>query len=234
MEGLPQLVMMTQRGGIPHLRETLENILDWPLSEGTDFILAEAAITRRFPTQHGHHSSAPTYGIVLELGKREAYGQLSYPSFGASYSSDIGRQRARCVRRMYNTDGGTTASTIYTITAVPEWVENVHLLDSEHSITVVQIRGAPISAGPKASVIKSLEAQAYANYFLFTAEDLMSDVTHAMLPRPELIFIYTQMDYEQQEGNNKPLRTPEMILQVRLRAARNCDCCGARHGTTDT
>ena len=118
---------------------------------------------------------------------------------------------------MYNTDGGQSASTIYTLTAVPEWVENVHLLDSEHSITVVQIRGAPISAGPKASVIKSLEAEAYANYFLFTAEDLMSDVIHAMLPRPELIFIYTQMDYEQQEWNNKPLRIPEMILQVRLR-----------------
>ena len=76
---------------------------------------------------------------------------------------------------MYNTDGGQTASTIYTITAVPEWVENVHLLDSEHSITVVQIRGAPISARPKASVIKSLEAEAYANYFLFTADNLMSD-----------------------------------------------------------
>ena len=28
VEGLPQNVMMTQRGGIPHLRETLENILD--------------------------------------------------------------------------------------------------------------------------------------------------------------------------------------------------------------
>ena len=142
---------------------------------------------------------------------------LSYPSFGASYSGTIGRQRARCVRRMYNTDGGRSASTIYTLTAVPDWVKNVHLLDSEHSITVVQIRGAPISAGPKASVVKSLEAEAYANYFLFTAEDLMLDVTHAMFPRPELIFIYTQMDYEQQEGNNKPLRIPEMILQVRFR-----------------
>ena len=95
---------------------------------------------------------------------------------------------------MYNTDGGQTASTIYTITAVPDWVENVHLLDSEHSITVMQIRGAPISAGPKASVIKSLEAEAYANYFFLMAEDLMSDITHAMLPRLELIFIYTQMD----------------------------------------
>ena len=118
---------------------------------------------------------------------------------------------------MYNTDGGQTALTIYTITAVPDWVENEHLTDSEHSITVVQIRGAPISAGPKASIIKSLEAEAYANYFLFTAEDLMSDVTHAMFPRPELIYIYTQMDYEQQEGNNKPIRIPEMILQVRMR-----------------
>ena len=118
---------------------------------------------------------------------------------------------------MYNTDGGQTASTIYTITAVPDWVENEHLTDSEHSITVVQIGGAPISAGSKALIIKSLEAEAYANYFLFTAEDLMSDVTHAMFPRPELIYIYTQMDYEQQEGNNKPIRIPEMILQVRMR-----------------
>ena len=68
VEGLPQQVMMTQRGGIPHLRETIENILDWPLSEGTDFILAEAAITRQYPTQHGHHSTAATYDIALELG----------------------------------------------------------------------------------------------------------------------------------------------------------------------
>ena len=47
VEGLPQQVMMTQRGGIPHLRETLENILDWPLSEGTDFILAAPDNTQR-------------------------------------------------------------------------------------------------------------------------------------------------------------------------------------------
>ena len=118
---------------------------------------------------------------------------------------------------MYNTDGGQTASTIYTITAVPDWVENEHSTDTAHSITVVQTRGAPISDGPKASIIKSLEAEAYANYFLFTAEDLMSDVTHVMFPRSELIYIYTQMDYEQQEGNNKPIRVPEMILQVRMR-----------------
>ena len=84
--------MMTQRGGIPHLRETIENILDWPLVEGTDYILAEAAITRRYPTEHGRHSSAATYDIALELGKREAFGQLSYPPFGASYFSTLGRQ----------------------------------------------------------------------------------------------------------------------------------------------
>ena len=82
------------------------------------------------------------------------------------------------------------ASTIYTVTAVPDWVENEHFTDSEHSITVVQIRGAPISAGPKAATIKSLEAEAYANYFLVTAEDLMTDVTQAMFPRPELIYIH--------------------------------------------
>ena len=98
--------MMIQRGGIPHLRETIENILDWPILKGTVFILAEAAITRQYPTEHGRHSSAATYGIALELGKRESFGQLSYPSFGASYSGTLGRQQTRCVRRMYNTDGG--------------------------------------------------------------------------------------------------------------------------------
>ena len=92
VEGLPQQVMMTQRGGIPHLRETIENILDWPLLEGTDFILAEAAITRQYLMEHGRHSSAATYGIALELGKRESFGQLSYPSFGASCSGTLGRQ----------------------------------------------------------------------------------------------------------------------------------------------
>ena len=45
----------------------------------------------------------------------------------------------------------------------------------------------------------------------------MADVTQAMFSRPELIYIYTQMDYEQQEGNNKPIRVSEMILQVRMR-----------------
>jgi hypothetical protein len=45
----------------------------------------------------------------------------------------------------------------------------------------------------------------------------MTDVTQAMLPRPELLYIYTQMDYKHQEGGNKPTRVPEMILQVRLR-----------------
>ena len=147
--------------------------------------------------------------MTLELGKREAYGQLTLPSFGASYSGTLGRQRARCVRRGYNTDGGQTASTIFTITAVPDWAEDTHLTDSDYSITVVQIRGAPISAGHRAAAVKSQEAEAYANYFLFTVEDLMSDVTQAMSPRPELLYIYTQMDYEQQEGSNKPTKVPE-------------------------
>ena len=119
--------MMAQRGGIPQLRETIKNILDWPLAEGTDYILAETSITRRYPTKHGRQSNTATYGITLELGGKEAYGQLTYPSFGVSYSGTLGRRRARCVRRMYNTDGGQTASTIYTVMAVPDWVENEHL-----------------------------------------------------------------------------------------------------------
>jgi len=127
--GLPQQVMMAQRGGIPHLRKNIEDILDWPLAEGTDSILAETAITRRYPTEHGRHGNAATYGLTLELGRQEAYGQLTFPSFGVSYSGTLGRQRARCVRRMYNTDGGQTASTIFTITAVPDWVEDAHLTD---------------------------------------------------------------------------------------------------------
>ena len=69
VEGLPQQVMMAQRGGIPHLRETIEDIMDWPLADGTDFILAETAITRRYPTEHGRHGNAATYGLTLELGK---------------------------------------------------------------------------------------------------------------------------------------------------------------------
>jgi hypothetical protein len=73
------------------------------------------------------------------------------------------------------------------------------------------------SAGHRAAVVKSQEAEAYANYFLFTAEDLMTDIIQAMSPRPELLYIYTQMDYEQQEGSHKPTKVPEMILQVRLR-----------------
>ena len=68
-----------------------------------------------------------------------------------------------------------------------------------------------------AATVKSQEVEAYANYLLFTAEDLMTDVTQAMLPRPELLYIYTQMDYEHQEGGNKPTKVPEMILQVKLR-----------------
>ena len=44
MDGLSQQVIMAQRGGIPQLRETIKNILDWSLAEGTDYILAETAI----------------------------------------------------------------------------------------------------------------------------------------------------------------------------------------------
>ena len=67
-------------------------------------------------------------------------------------------------------------------------MENAHLTDSEHCITVVQISGASIIAASKAATIKSMEAEAYcANYFLSTAEHLMTDVTQAMFPRPDLI-----------------------------------------------
>jgi hypothetical protein len=47
--------------------------------------------------------------------------------------------------------------------AVPDWVENAYLSDSEHSITVVQIKGVPTSAGFKIAMVKCKEAETYAN-----------------------------------------------------------------------
>jgi hypothetical protein len=82
--------MMTQR----ELRKTIVDILDSPLAEEADYIIVETVITRRYPTKHGCPSNAASYGIILESGRKEAYGQPTFPSSKASYSGTLGRQRA--------------------------------------------------------------------------------------------------------------------------------------------
>ena len=53
---------------------------------------------------------------------------------------------------------------------------------------------------------------------LFTVENFMMEVTVTMTPTPELLYIYSQMDYQLMKvGQNKPSLFPEMILRIRLR-----------------
>jgi hypothetical protein len=62
-----------------------------------------------------------------------------------------------------------------------------------------------------------MEAEAYANR-MFTVESFMTEVTATMIPNPELLYIYSQMDYQLMDvGQNKPSIFPEMISQIRLR-----------------
>jgi hypothetical protein len=82
------------------------------------------------------------------------------------------------------------------------------------------VRGAPISASGigQASALRCMEAEAYANRMLFTVENIMTEVTATMTPTPELLYIYSQIDYQLiRVGRNKPSLFPEMILQIRLR-----------------
>ena len=53
VEGIPTNVTLLGREGIPALKAIIEDILDWPLAEGTEYRLAEAVHTRAFPTEHG-------------------------------------------------------------------------------------------------------------------------------------------------------------------------------------
>ena len=59
--------------GIPALKAIIEDILDWPLAEGTEYRLAEAVHMRAFPTEHGR-GAGTTYGLILDLGRREIDG----------------------------------------------------------------------------------------------------------------------------------------------------------------
>ena len=67
-----------------------------------------------------------------------------------------------------------------------------------------------------------MEAEAYTKRMLFTVENFMGEVTAAMVPAPELIYIYSHIDYQLMEmGQNKPTIVPEMILPITLRLAKS-------------
>ena len=53
VEGIPTNVTLLGREGIPAIKALIEDILDWPLAEGTEFRLAKAVHMREFPTEHG-------------------------------------------------------------------------------------------------------------------------------------------------------------------------------------
>ena len=59
-------------------------------------------------------------------------------------------------------DNNRQAGATFTITAVPRWAEQGHLHDSEQSILLAEVRGAPISASGsgQASVARCMEAEA--------------------------------------------------------------------------
>ena len=59
-----------------------------------------------------------------------------------------------------------------------------------------------------------MEAEAYLNRFIRIAEEFMEDVIQPIQPHPELVYIYTQLDYQPTEGSQQPVG--EMILQVRM------------------
>ena len=67
VEGIPTNVTLLGREGIPALKAIIEDILDWPLAEGTEYRLAEAVHMRAFPTEHGR-GDGTTYGLILDLG----------------------------------------------------------------------------------------------------------------------------------------------------------------------
>jgi hypothetical protein len=67
------------------------------------------------------------------------------------------------------------------------------------------VRGAPISVsgGRQASALRCLEAETYANCMLFTVENFMMEITAAMTPTSELLYFYSQMDYQLMEVGQK-------------------------------
>jgi hypothetical protein len=200
------------------IRAAIEDILGWPLAEGNDYRLAETVHMRNFPTEHVRRA-AVTYGLILDHSLKELDGFSVYPDYRAYHAAPRNRLRTRCVRRQYRDDNNRQAGTTFTITAVPRWAEQGHLFVSERSVLLVEVRGAPISASGtgQTSALRCMEAEAYANRMLFTVENFMTEVTATMTPTPELLYIYSQMNYQLMEmGRNKPSLFPEMILQIHL------------------
>jgi hypothetical protein len=118
VEGIPTNVTLLGRDGISAIRATIEDILGWPLAERTDYRLAETVHMRNFPTEHGR-GALETYGLILDLGRKELDGFSVYPEYGAYHAAPRNRLKTRCVRRQYRDDTNRQASTVFTITAVP-------------------------------------------------------------------------------------------------------------------
>ena len=88
VEGISTNVTLLGRDGISAIRAIIEDILDWPLAEGTDFWLAGAVHTRNLSTEHGR-GAGTTYGLILDLGRREIEGMSVYPDFGAYHKAPL-------------------------------------------------------------------------------------------------------------------------------------------------
>ena len=92
VEGIPTNVTLLGRDGISAIRALIEDILGWPLAEGTDYRLAETVHMRNFPTEHGRGAGV-TYGLILDLGRKELDGFSVYPEYGAYHAAPRNRLR---------------------------------------------------------------------------------------------------------------------------------------------
>jgi hypothetical protein len=81
VEGIPTNVTLLRRDGISAIRAAIEDILGWPLAEGTDYRLAKTVQMRNLPTEHGR-GAAVTYGLILDLGLKELDGFRSIRTMG--------------------------------------------------------------------------------------------------------------------------------------------------------
>ena len=79
-------------------------------------------------------------------------------------------------------------------------MEPGHLHDSWQSILVVELRGAPICASASSSNLRCMEAEASLYRFICIAEEFIEDVIRSIQPHPELVYVYTQLDYQPMEG----------------------------------
>ena len=59
-----------------------------------------------------------------------------------------------------------------------------------------------------------MEAESYLDRFIRIIEEFMENVIRPIQPLPELVYVYTQLDYQPTAGPQQPVA--EMILQVRM------------------